>query len=209
MRAVVADLALEYEAAVALAARVAVAFGSGDGQPGTDSAFARLAVAVAKFWLTKRCPAFVYECMECHGGVGYVEETPLPRLYREAPVNAIWEGSGNVIALDVLRTLRREPAALAAFADELAAARGADRAFDAAAAGLLERLARPVEEAEARGVVERMALLLQAALLLRHAPPAVADAFCATRLADGGGRLYGILPAGADVAGILSRQRDD
>jgi putative acyl-CoA dehydrogenase len=199
MRAVLADLALEYEAAVALAARVGAAFG-------TDPALARVAVAVAKYWLTKRNPAFVYECMECHGGVGYVEDTPMPRLFRESPVNGIWEGSGNVIALDVLRTLRREPAAADALAAELAAARGADPNFDAAARTLETRLAGPPDEASARQIVERMALLLQAALLLRHAPPAVADAFCATRLGDAGGRLFGVLPGRADIAAILARQ---
>src|ERR1700742_643216 len=97
-------------------------------------AFSRLAVALAKYWLTKRCPGFVYECMECHGGVGYVEDTPMPRLFREAPLNAIWEGSGNVIALDVLRTLRREPAALEAYVAEVETARGGNAALDRALA---------------------------------------------------------------------------
>ncbi len=203
MRAVVADLALEYEAGAALAVRAGAAFGAGDA---AGAALARLSVAVAKYWLTKRNPAFVYECMECHGGVGYVEETPMPRLFRESPVNGIWEGSGNVIALDVLRTLRREPAALAAFAAELAAARGADAGFDAASRAFERELAAAPEEADGRRIVERMALLLQASLLLRHAPAAVADAFCATRLGDGGGRLFGVLPKRADIAGILSRQ---
>jgi len=203
MRAVIADLALEYEAAVALAVRVGAAFSADDP---ASAALARLSVAVAKYWLTKRNPGFVYECMECHGGAGYIEETPLPRLFRESPVNGIWEGSGNVIALDVLRTLRREPGALDALAAELAAAAGADRALDAAVRDLTDRLARTPDEAEARGIVERMALVLQAALLVRHAPPAVADAFCATRLGDAGGRLFGVLPRGADVAGILERQ---
>lgn len=200
MARVIADLAIEYEAAVVLALRVGAAFGVE-----ADAAFARLGVALAKYWLTKRNPGFVYECMECHGGVGYVEETPLPRLFRESPVNGIWEGSGNVIALDVLRTLGREPQAAAAFRAEIAPARGVDRAFDAAARRLETELDAP-QEAEARAIVERMALLLQAALLLRHGPPAVADAFCATRLGDAGGRLYGVLPRTVDVAGILARQ---
>jgi putative acyl-CoA dehydrogenase len=203
MRAVLADLALEYEATVALATRVGAAFSADDE---ASAALARLSVAVAKYWLTKRNPGFVYECMECHGGVGYVEETPMPRLFRESPVNGIWEGSGNVIALDVLRTLRRRPAALDAFTAELAPAAGADRAFDAAAAALKQQLAANPDEADARQIVERMALLLQASLLIRHAPAAVADAFCATRLGEGGGRLFGVLPKGADVAGILARQ---
>ncbi|HVL20593.1 MAG TPA: isovaleryl-CoA dehydrogenase [Amaricoccus sp.] len=202
MRAVIADLALEYEAAVALAARVGAAFSADDP---ASAALARLSVAVAKYWLTKRNPGFVYECMECHGGVGYVEDTPMPRLFRESPVNGIWEGSGNVIALDVLRTLRREPGAVDALTAELDAAAGADRAFDAAAGALKAQLAGAPDEAAGRQIVERMALLLQAALLIRHAPPAVADAFCATRLGDGG-RLFGVLPKGANVAGILARQ---
>ena len=203
MRAVIADLALEYEAAVALAVRVGAAFGAGDE---AGAALARLSVAVAKYWLTKRNPAFVYECMECHGGVGYVEDTPMPRLFRESPVNGIWEGSGNVIALDVLRTLRREPAALEAFAAELAAAGGASGAFDAAAGAFERQLSGTPEEADGRQVAERMALLLQASLLIRHAPSTVADAFCATRLGPDGGRLFGVLPKAADIAGILARQ---
>jgi putative acyl-CoA dehydrogenase len=203
MRAVVADLALEQEAAVALAVRVGAAFSAGDE---ASAALARLSVAVAKYWLTKRNPGFVYECMECHGGVGYVEETPMPRLFRESPVNGIWEGSGNVIALDVLRTLRREPGARDAFAAELLAAGGGNRAFDAAAAAFERQLTGTPEEADGRQIVERMALLLQASLLIRHAPAAVADAFCATRLGEGGGRLFGVLPKDADVAGILARQ---
>ena len=202
MRAVIADLVLEYEAAVALAARVGAAFSADDP---ASAALARLSVAVAKYWLTKRNPGFVYECMECHGGVGYVEDTPMPRLFSESPVNGIWEGSGNVIALDVLRTLRREPGAVDALTAELDAAAGADRAFDAAASALKAQLAGAPDEAAGRQIVERMALLLQAALLIRHAPPAVADAFCATRLGDGG-RLFGVLPKGANVAGILARQ---
>jgi putative acyl-CoA dehydrogenase len=130
----------------------------------------------------------------------------MPRLFRESPVNGIWEGSGNVIALDVLRTLRREPGARDAFAAELAAASGSDGAFDAAAGAFERQLSGTPDEADGRQIVERMALLLQASLLIRHAPAAVADAFCATRLGEGGGRLFGVLPKGADVAGILARQ---
>jgi putative acyl-CoA dehydrogenase len=203
MRAVLADLALEYEAAVVLGVRIGATFSTDDE---ASRALARLGVAVAKYWLTKRNPSFVYECMECHGGVGYVEETPMPRLFRESPLNAIWEGSGNVIALDVLRTFRREPGAVDAFAAELAVAGGANRAFDAAVGDLREQLASTPEEADGRLLVERMALLLQASLLLQHAPAAVADAFCATRLNGEGGRLFGVLPKGADVAAILARQ---
>ncbi|MGQ3355481.1 MAG: acyl-CoA dehydrogenase family protein [Phreatobacter sp.] len=203
MRAVVADLALEYEAAVALTMRVARAFsGTGEG----ERAFARLAVAVAKYWLTKRNPNFVYECMECHGGAGYVEESPLPRLFRESPLNAIWEGSGNVIALDILRTLGREPAAREAFAAELGAARGANATLDAAIDDLFGMLRRVPAEADARRVAERMALVLQAALLVQGAPAAVADAFIATRLGAEGGRSFGVLPSGADMDAIVDRR---
>ncbi len=204
MEAVIADLAVEYEAAVALTLRVAAAF---DGADEESRAFARLAVAVSKYWLTKRCPNFVYEAMECMGGAGYVEESPLPRLFRESPLNAIWEGSGNVIALDILRTLAREPAARDAFAAELLRGKGADARLDAAIDRLLADLGKGLpQEAEARFVAERMALTLQAALLARHAPRAVADAFIATRLA-GTGRSFGAHPAGLDTSAIVARQK--
>jgi putative acyl-CoA dehydrogenase len=203
MRSVIADLALEYEAAAVLTLRVARAF---DGGSEADRAFARMGVAVGKYWLTKRNPNFVYECMECHGGAGYVEEAPLARLYREAPLNAIWEGSGNVIALDVLRTLRREPAALEVFLAEVAPARAADPRVEASARSVSDRLAGAVGEMDARRLVEDMALLLQGALLVRCAPAAVADAFCASRLGGDWGRSFGTLPAGADVDAIVRRQ---
>lgn len=207
MKAVLADLSIEYEAAVALTMRVARAFSASSG---SERAFARLAVAVGKYWLTKRQPNFVYECMECHGGAGYVEESMLPRLYREAPLNAIWEGSGNVIALDILRTLDKEPLALESYVAELRLAHGVNAVFDRSCDDLLDRIRRgfPAESA-ARYVAERMALLLQASLLLRHAPAAVADLFVATRVADEGGRTFGVLPASADPDAILQRQRFD
>jgi len=204
MTAVIADLAVEYEAATALVIRVARAFGDEDEH---GRAFARLAVALAKFRLTKRCPEFVYECMECLGGVGYVEETPLPRYYREAPLNAIWEGSGNVIALDVLRTLAREPAAMAAYVTEIEETRGAHPAIGPALDALVRDMrSEPPAEAQARQSVERLAILLQASLLARHGPAAVADAFIRSRLLGEGGRCYGALPAGADLATIVGRQ---
>jgi putative acyl-CoA dehydrogenase len=203
MRAVVADLQLDYEAAAVLVLRVARAF---DGADEGERALARLGVAVGKFWLTKRCPTFVYECMECLGGGGYVEEGPMPRLYREAPLNAIWEGSGNVIALDVRRTLGRDPRALAAWRTEIEAARGGDRRLDAAAEALLGNLAAGAAgEDQARWITECLALLLQGALLVRHAPAAVADAFCATRIGGEWGRSFGTLPAGVDGHGIVAR----
>lgn len=201
MRAVIADLAVEYEAAAALTMRVARAF---DGGSDAERAFARLAVALGKYWLCKRAANFVYECMECLGGAGYVEESPLPRLYREAPLNSIWEGSGNVVALDVLRTLRKEPLARDAYLSELQAARGANAGLDGAIATIGARIGGATED-QARGVAELMALALQGALLVRHAPAAVAEAFLRTRLGDEGGRAFGVLPDGSDIAGILDR----
>ncbi len=203
MQAVIADLAVEYEAAAAMTMRVARAF---DAETEEDKAFSRLAVALGKYWLTKRNANFVYECMECHGGAGYVEEAPLARLSREAPLHSIWEGSGNVIALDVLRTLRKEPAAVEAYVAETALAKGADPRLDRAVRSVADRLAGPVAETGARRLAEDMALLLQGALLVRHAPPAVADAFCASRLDGDWGRSYGTLPAGADIDAVVRRQ---
>ena len=203
MRAVIADLALEYEAAAVLTMRVARAF---DGVGESDRAFARLAVALGKYWLTKRCPNFVYECMECHGGVGYVEETPLPRYFRESPLNAIWEGSGNVIALDVLRTLRKEPAAMEAYWAEIGRHGGKHGTVVEFAARLHDRLGRPLAESDARRLVEDMALLLQAVLLLEHAPEAVSDAFIDSRLGGRWGHCFGTLPADADIDAIVRRQ---
>jgi putative acyl-CoA dehydrogenase len=202
MSAVLADLALEYEGAVALAMRTARAF---DAEDDAGKAFARLAVALGKYWLTKRTPGFVYECMECLGGGGYIEESPMPRLFRESPLNAIWEGSGNVIALDILRTLAKEPAAMDAYVEEIAAARGASAVLDQAAEALIARAATTSED-EARGAAERMALVLQAALLARHGPPEIADAFIAGRIGSDRGATYGALTSGADVAAILARQ---
>ncbi len=205
MRAVIADLAVDYEAACVLAMRIARAF---DGEDAHARSFARLAVALAKFWIASRAPNFVYACMECLGGAGYVEEAPLARLYREAPLNSIWEGSGNVIALDVLRTLRRDRLALDAYLSEITPARAGDARIEAALMALLADLrqtgADAPSEANARWLAERMALLLQAALLIRGSGHAVADAFCA-RLAGGGGRTIGSLPSGLDVAALLAR----
>ncbi|GAB7051737.1 acyl-CoA dehydrogenase family protein [Catenuloplanes indicus] len=198
MRNVLADLALESEAATALAFRVAGAVDRGERD------FARVATALAKFWICKRHPVAVAEALECLGGNGYVEESGLPRLYRDAPLNGIWEGSGNVNALDVLRALSRSPSALDAYAAEVSLAAGADRRLDAAWTAVRAELAAATEFG-ARRLVERMALVLQAALLVRHAPPAVADAFCASRLDRDRGLAFGTLPAAADVTGILAR----
>ncbi len=198
MRAVLADLQVEYEAAAALVLHIAARF---DAPNAEGRAYARLAVALAKYLLTKRCANFVYECMECHGGAGYVEEGPMPRLYREAPLNAIWEGSGNVIALDVMRTLVRAPEALEALMSELKAA---DPALATGVAALFAD--GPPPEAAARHVAERMALALQAAVL-KDAPGAVSDAFRATRIAGGGALTFGAAAAAMDVAAILERAR--
>ncbi|XVV08138.1 acyl-CoA dehydrogenase family protein [Actinoplanes sp. CA-131856] len=196
MRSVLADMAIESEAATLLALRLAGAVDRG------EQAFQRLAVAVGKFWVSKRQPVLVGEALECLGGNGYVEDSGMPRLYRDAPLNSIWEGSGNVQALDVLRTLRKEPDALAAFLAEAQAAAGADRRLDAAVTALKNE--RP-DEADARRVAERLALVLQGSLLVRHAPAEVADAFCATRLGGDWGHTFGTLPRGADTAAIVDR----
>ena len=202
MTNVLADLALEAEAATAFALRLARAFDR-SAEDETEAAFARLATAVGKYWVTKRAVAGVAEAMECLGGNGYVEASGMPRLYRDIPVNAIWEGSGNVQCLDVLRALGREPGAAEAVRAEMGAARGGDARLDAHADRLADTLRQP-SEAGARRLVEAIALGLQASLLVRHAPAAVADAFCASRLGDGG-LQFGTLPASADAAAIVAR----
>jgi len=205
MRNVLADLAVESEAATALTLRLAGAVDRAARGDEGERAFRRIATAVGKYWVAKRAPAFAAEALECLGGNGYVEDSGMPRLYREAPLNSIWEGSGNVNALDVLRVLGREPSAAEALMAELAAARGGDRRLDAAVARIGAELAGAAGAAtQARRLVERVALALQGSLLVRHAPAAVADAFCATRF-GGGGYAFGTLPAGADFAGILAR----
>jgi putative acyl-CoA dehydrogenase len=200
MQNVLADLAVESEAATALAIRLAAAVDAG------ESAFLRLAGAAAKFWVCKRTPGVVGEAMEVLGGNGFVEESGLPRLYRQAPLNSIWEGSGNVIALDVLRAMGRSSDSLAAVTAEIELARGADSRFDDA----VKRLAAELGDAEqlpfrARRIAGLVALCLQGSLLLRHAPAAVADVFCATRLGGDWGAVLGTLPAGAAVDTIVDR----
>jgi putative acyl-CoA dehydrogenase len=200
MRAVLADLAVETEAATALALRLA---GAVDRR---ESAFLRLGTAVGKYWVCKRQPAVVGEALECLGGNGYVEESGLPRLYRDAPLNSIWEGSGNVQALDVLRALRREPDSLDAFLAEVTAAAGADRRLDAAVTALKDDLTGAADpEGQARRLVERMAVVLQGSLMLRYAPAAVADAYAATRLGGDRGATFGALPAGLDTEALVER----
>jgi putative acyl-CoA dehydrogenase len=202
MQNVLADLAVESEAATALAIRLAAAVDAG------ESAFLRLAGAAAKFWVCKRTPAAVAEAMEVLGGNGYVEESGLPRLYRQAPLNSIWEGAGNVIALDVLRALGRSSDSLAAVSEEIERARGADRRFDDAVERLHAELGDPGQlPLRARRVAGLLALCLQGSLLLRHAPAPVADAFCASRLGGDPGGVLGMLPAGAAARAVVERAR--
>jgi putative acyl-CoA dehydrogenase len=205
MANVLADLAIEAEAATLTAMRLARAYDDAGEDRGAEL-FRRLATAIAKYHVCKRVPAHAAEALECLGGNGYVEASGMPRLYREAPLGSIWEGSGNVMALDVLRALRSKPAALDVFLDEVGAAAGANERLDAHGARLREELNDPGHlEHRARRVVEDLALALQASLLVRFSPPAVADAFCAARLGGEGGLAYGTLPAGADAAAIVAR----
>jgi putative acyl-CoA dehydrogenase len=212
MQQVLADLAIESEAATILMLRLARAYdavATTDASAASEASFRRLATAVAKYWVCKRQPVMVVEALECLGGAGYVKESGLPRLFRESPLNGIWEGSGNVIALDVLRAVGREPGALDVVRDEILLASGADARLDRAVtdldAALVELAATgPDAQRQARRLTERLALALQASLLVRHSTPAVADAFCATRLGGDHGVTFGTLPAGVDTAAILA-----
>ena len=204
MQNVLADMAVEVEAALALGLRVAQAMDRMDDP--AEAALARIGTAVAKYWNTKRCPSLVVEALECHGGPGYVEESIMPRLYREAPLNSIWEGSGNVMGLDVLRAMGREAEAIPAVMAELEKARGNHPNLDRAIDDLRDELADPEGlEARMRMVTEMMALTLQAALLTRHGDSPVADAFCASRLAPRYRGAFGTLPKGLDLDAIISR----
>jgi putative acyl-CoA dehydrogenase len=202
MRQVLADLAVESEAATLTMLRLAAAYDA------SDDTFSRLATAVGKYWCCKRTPMFAAEALECFGGNGYVETGPMARLFRESPLNGIWEGSGNVIALDVLRAITREPDSLTALVAEIKTAAGADRRFDRFVADVhaeLAGLGGSDPQPKARRLTERLALALQASLLLRYSKPAVADAFCASRLAGGGGLMFGALPDGVDTNAIVER----
>jgi len=212
MQSVLADLALESEAATALAIRLAAAVDNG------ETAFSRLALAAAKFWICKRTPYAVGEALEALGGNGYVEESGMPRFYREAPLNSIWEGSGNVIALDVLRAMGRESEAVAAVQAELDAALGVDPRFDEAVKALGLLLAEVGEadpgtaQGQARQVAGSLALALQGSLLLRYAPAEVSDAFCASRFGGtgtslGGASVFGALPNGIPLRRLVDRAR--
>ena len=203
---VLADIAVESEATTLLMMRLAGAFDRTSDPH--EAAFKRLALAVAKYWTCKRAIGVVAEALECHGGNGYVEESIMPRLYREAPLNSIWEGSGNVNALDVLRAMVREPESVAAFVDEFEEARGMDSRLDGAVDELKKQLSDASDaEARARSLVELMARALEASLLVRNGEPAVAEAFCATRLDSNGGRSFGTLPPSSKLAGIVERHR--
>ena len=204
MQNVLADLALESEAALTLTMRMARAMDHRTNEQ--EDLLVRLVTAVGKYWICKRTPNHAYEAMECIGGSGVMEDSMMPRLYREAPVNAIWEGSGNVQCLDVLRALSKTPAVVDAFFTEVALAKGAHTALDRYIAALATDL-QDVRDLEyrARDVVDRMALALQASLLVRHAPAFVSDAFCHSRLGQLGHHNYGTLPRGVDAAAIIAR----
>jgi putative acyl-CoA dehydrogenase len=205
MQNVVADLAVESEAATALAIRLAAAVDAIDDPH--EAALRRIALPLAKFWVCKRTPGFVAEALECLGGNGYVEDSGLPLLYREAPLNSVWEGSGNVNALDVLRALAREPEVLAAWITEVGHARGADARLDRAVDDTLALLGESgALEAGARRLAGRMAMCLQGSLLVRFAPPEVADAFCDSRLGSSYDGTYGALSTPvADLRTIVAR----
>ena len=214
MRNVLADLCVESEATTALAMRLARAYDEAhaDADAGIDDSdaqlFKRLATAVGKYWACKRTPNHCFEALECHGGAGYVEESGMPRMYREAPLASIWEGSGNVMSLDVLRALTRSPRSLEVFLDELELARGGDPRLDARIDDLKSQFGDPATlESRARRVVESMALCLEGSLLVRNGPEPAADAFCASRLAGDGGLEYGTLPPDSDFEAIIERNR--
>ncbi len=212
MQSVLADLAIESEAATLLMVRLARAFDLRNSDE-RERAFARIATAISKYWLCKRSTSHVGEALECLGGNGYVEESILPRLYQEAPLYSIWEGSGNVICLDVLRSLTKVPHTLDALVQEMRLGRGRDSRLNAYIAEIeaaLHKHARKSaqenstqSERQARTLAEKSALALQASLLVRHGSPAVAEAFCATRIAGNYGRTYGTLPDEIDTQGIL------
>ncbi|QKV91002.1 acyl-CoA dehydrogenase family protein [Streptomyces sp. NA02950] len=211
MRHVLADLAVESEAATTLAMRLAAALDRSEAGDASEAALRRLGLAVSKYWVCKRGSTHAAEALECLGGNGYVEDSGMPRLYREAPLLSIWEGSGNVAALDVLRALGREEGALDAFLAEVETAAGADARLDAAVArlrALLPQLGDPQRAPLlARRLAEQMTLVLQGSLLVRYSHPAVADAFCASRLDGDWGHAFGTLPPGTDTGPILERAR--
>jgi putative acyl-CoA dehydrogenase len=204
MQNVLADLVLESEGSLALTMRIARAMDNR--RDPHEDLLARVVTAVGKYWICKRTAGHAVEAMECIGGSGVMEDGPFPRLFRESPINAIWEGSGNVQCLDVLRAMRTTPNVLEAFFAELGRGRGANAALDAFVTSLRDEFSDHGDlEYRARDVAGRMALALQASLLVQHAPPLVSDAFCASRLAGGGAHLYGALPRGVDCPALLER----
>ncbi|WP_214415458.1 isovaleryl-CoA dehydrogenase [Sphaerisporangium fuscum] len=206
MRNVLADLVVESEAATAVMLRLAGATDKAIRGVTGESALRRTALAAAKYWVCKRAPGHAAESLECLGGNGYVEESQMPRLFRESPLNGIWEGSGNVAALDVLRAIMKEPQALDAFFEEACLAEGADRRLDAAILRAKDSVTDAATmEYRARLVVERLILTLQASLLVRYGHPDVADAFCASRLDADWGHAFGTLPPGLDLSSIIER----
>jgi putative acyl-CoA dehydrogenase len=206
MRNVVADLAVEAEAIMWMTMRLASTLDHE--QDRSETLFSRVCTPVAKYWACKRAPQFVAEALECHGGNGFIADHFMERLYREAPLNGIWEGTGNVICLDVLRSMQREPETISAFLGEARKARGADGRLDAFTDEVERRLSKLNEfEPVARRVVEMMAFALQGSLLVRYSTPAVADAFCATRLDGDWGRAFGTMPKGLDTQAIVDRSR--
>ncbi len=204
MRNVLADLVLESQAATLLAMRLAGAFDRRE-RDSTQRAFARMATPVAKYWICKRAPVLVGEALECLGGNGYIEEYILPRLYREAPLNSIWEGSGNVICLDALRAARKEPECSAALIEQIRSARGGHRHLDAELASLEAELPKDQDELNARRMIERLALALEASLMIQHADSAVSDAFCQSRLGRDWGRTFGTLPVSSNLTSIVNQ----
>jgi putative acyl-CoA dehydrogenase len=207
MQNVLADLCVESEAATLLAMRLARAF-----DPGAEPQFQRLATPVAKFWVCKRATPLAVEALECLGGNGYVEESPMPRLLRDSPLNAIWEGPGNVIALDVLRALAKDPAAFDAFLDEVELAAGLDERLDAFVSKIRDQVPGLVADPAsaqyaARGLAERLGTALQASLVVRHSPAAVAEAFLSSRVSQATGRAFGTLSPGVDCGAIVERHR--
>lgn len=205
---VLADLELEAEAATHLAFRVARALDEMQAGNEEEASFARIATAVGKYWVCKRSPGHAYEAMECIGGSAVMENSVMPRFYREAPINTIWEGSGNVQCLDVLRAMRKDPVSLQTYLAEVGRGAGMDEHFDRYYSQLqLEFNNLEGIEYRARSIVEKMALALQGSLLLRNAPDFVARAFCAARLGDSSGHTYGMLPVGLDCSALIDRGR--